>query len=81
MQRHERAFGHVDVGARVQCCLKLGDGFSGFLPAAGVTDRLTGGNAVQAHEFSIELIECGCGVAVDVQRAGEFLLTVGAFDH
>ena len=54
--------------------LKLADSFSGMLPAAGVADRLTGGNGVQAHEFSVERIERGCGVAVDVQRADELLL-------
>ena len=61
--------------------LELGDSFSGVLPTAGVADRLTGGNGVHAHEFSVERIESGCGVAIYVERADEFLLLIQAGDQ
>jgi hypothetical protein len=81
LQRDKSTRGHVDIGTREKCFLKLGDSVSGVLPTAGIADRLTGDNGVPAHEFSVERIECGCGVAVYVERADEFLLPVNADDQ
>jgi hypothetical protein len=77
VQRYQSAFGHVDVGTREECFLKLAESFSGALPAAGVADRLSGGNSVKAHEFGVERIECGCRATVDVEMSLDYSLGAG----
>jgi hypothetical protein len=44
MLRYEHSFGHVDLWSRDERLLELRDRFSRVMPAASISDRLTGGS-------------------------------------